>query len=65
MRMAKAGVSQRAKAPHMDLKRFLAGFPVDNKEAWQAIGDGLKTTFGSRQLKPESLIEPIRVYFKL
>lgn len=48
-----------------DSKRFLAGFPVDNKEAWQAIGDGLKTTFGSRKLKPESLIEAIRVYFKL
>jgi hypothetical protein len=48
-----------------DLRKFLATFPVENKEAWQAIGDGLKTTFGSRKLKPDSLIEAIRVYFKL
>jgi hypothetical protein len=34
-----------------DLRKFLAVFPVQNKEAWQAIGDGLKTTFGSK-LKP-------------
>jgi len=53
-----------ASAVQEDLKRFLAEFPVDNKEAWQAIGDGLKTTFGSRKLKPERLIEAIRVYFK-
>src|SRR5437762_2954028 len=48
-----------------DLRKFLATFPVENKEAWQAIGDGLKTTFGSRKLKPDSLIEAIRAYFKL
>jgi hypothetical protein len=48
-----------------DLRKFLATFPVENKEAWQAIGDGLKTTFGSRKQKPDSLIEAIRVYFKL
>lgn len=48
-----------------DLRKFLSAFPAKNKEAWQAIGDGLKTTFGSRKLKPESLIEAIRVYFKL
>jgi hypothetical protein len=48
-----------------DLRKFLSAFPVENKEEWQAIGDGLKTTFGSRKLNPESLIEAIRVYFKL
>jgi hypothetical protein len=48
-----------------DLRKFLSAFPVENKEEWQAIGDGLKTTFGSRKIKPESLIEAIRVYFKL
>jgi|HubBroStandDraft_2_1064218.scaffolds.fasta_scaffold41035_2 hypothetical protein len=48
-----------------DLRKFLAAFPFENKEEWQAIGDGLKTTFGSRKLNPESLIEAIRVYFKL
>jgi hypothetical protein len=48
-----------------DLQKFLAAFPVENKEAWQAIGEGLKTTFGSRRPKPESLIEAIRVYFQL
>jgi len=47
------------------LRKFLSAFPVENKEEWQAIGDGLKTTFGSRKIKPESLIEAIRVYFKL
>src|ERR1700719_918173 len=41
------------------LREFLAAFPVENKEEWQAIGDGLKTTFGSRKLNPESLIEAI------
>jgi hypothetical protein len=48
-----------------DLQKFLSAFPIENKEEWQAIGDGLKTTFGSRKLNPESLIEAIRVYFKL
>jgi hypothetical protein len=48
-----------------DLQAFLSAFPIENKEAWQAIGDGLKTTFGSRKLKPERLIEAIRVHFKL
>lgn len=48
-----------------DLRKFLGAFPLDNKEVWQAIGDGLKTTFGSRKLKPETLSEAIRVYFKL
>jgi hypothetical protein len=52
-------------ATQEDLRKFLSAFPIENKEAWQAIGDGLKTTFGSRKLKPESLIEAIRVYFKL
>lgn len=48
-----------------DLKKFLSAFSVENKDEWQAIGDGLKTTFGSRKLDPYSLIEAIRVYFKL
>jgi hypothetical protein len=48
-----------------DLKKFLSAFPVENKDEWQAIGDGLKTTFGSRKLNPNSLIEAIRIYFKL
>jgi hypothetical protein len=45
--------------------KFLSAFPVEKKKEWQGIGDGLKTTFGSRKLNPESLIEAIRVYFKL
>jgi hypothetical protein len=48
-----------------DLQKFLSAFPVENKDEWQAIGDGLKTTFGSRKLNPQSLTEAIRVYFKL
>ena len=48
-----------------DLRKFLAALPVDNKDEWQAIGDGLKTTFGSRKLGPASLIEAIRIYFRL
>jgi hypothetical protein len=48
-----------------DLQKFLSAFPVENKDEWQAIGDGLKTTFGSRKLNPQGLIEAIRVYFKL
>ena len=48
-----------------DLRKFLAVFPVENKEGWQAIGDGLKTTFGSRKLNPASLVEAIRMYSRL
>jgi len=48
-----------------DLQKFLAAFPVENKEGWLAIGEGLKTTFGSQRPKPESLIEAVRVYFQL
>ena len=48
-----------------DLRKFLAVFPVENKELWQAIGDGLKTTFGSRKLNPANLVEAIRMYFRL
>ena len=48
-----------------DLRKFLAAFPIENKDEWQAIGDGLETTFGSRKLAPETLIEAIRVYFRL
>ena len=48
-----------------DLRKFLAAFPVEDKEGWQAIGDGLKTTFGSRKLNPASLVGAIRMYFRL
>jgi len=48
-----------------DLRMFLAAFPIENKDEWQAIGKGLETTFGSRKLDPETLIEAIRVYFRL
>ena len=47
------------------LRKFLAAFPIENKDEWQAIGNGLETTFGSRKLAPEALIEAIRVYFRL
>jgi hypothetical protein len=48
-----------------DLRRFLSAFPPENKQEWAAIGAGLKTTFGSRELKPETLIAVIRTYFRL
>jgi hypothetical protein len=48
-----------------DLRTFLSAFPADDEEEWQAIRQGMKTTFGSRQMNPESLIEAIRVYFRL
>jgi hypothetical protein len=48
-----------------DLRRFLSAFPIENKEEWQAIREGLKTTFGSRKMNPESLVEAIRIYFGL
>jgi hypothetical protein len=48
-----------------DLRKFLAAFPVENKEGWQAIGDGLKTTFSARKLNPATLVEAIRTYFRL
>jgi hypothetical protein len=48
-----------------DLRKFLSAFPPENKEQWQPIHAGLETTFGSRRIKPETLIEAIRTYFKL
>lgn len=48
-----------------DLRKFLAIFPPDNKKEWEAIHAGLKTTFGGRAIKPESLIDAVRAYFKL
>ncbi len=48
-----------------DLRKFLSAFPPENKEQWQAIHAGLETTFGSRRIKAETLIEAIRKYFAL
>lgn len=48
-----------------DLRKFLSAFPPENKEQWKAIHAGLETTFGSRRIKPETLIEAIRKYFAL
>ena len=53
------------RAVQEDLQKFLSVFPVKNKVEWQAIGDGLKTTFGFRRMNPESLIEAIQSYFRL
>ncbi len=47
-----------------DLRKFLAAFPPENKEQWQAIQAGLETTFGSRRIEPKTLIEAIRNYFE-
>ena len=52
-------------AVQKDLRKFLAAFPPENKTEWESIRDALKTTFGSRRLSPESLIEAVHVYFKL
>jgi hypothetical protein len=46
-----------------DLREFLAAFPVDHNE-WPAILAGLKTTI-STTVKPEALIDVIRLYFAL
>ncbi len=48
-----------------DLRKFLTAFLPENKEQWQAIHAGLETTFGSRRINPETLIEAIRKYFAL
>jgi hypothetical protein len=48
-----------------DLKKFLAEFPPENKEQWNAIRSGLKTTFGATKIEPERLIGAIRTYFRL
>ena len=48
-----------------DLRKFLSVFPPENKAESEAIRAGLKSTGGSGQMKPESLIEAIRLYFKL
>jgi hypothetical protein len=48
-----------------DLRKFLSVFLPENKEQWQAIHAGLETTFGSRKIKPETLIDTIRTYFAL
>jgi len=48
-----------------DLRRFLAAFPPEKTEEWEAIRAGLRTTFSSTEIKPESLIAAIRTYFKL
>jgi hypothetical protein len=47
-----------------DLRKFLSAFPPENKEQWQAIQAGLETTFGSRRIEPQTLIEAIRTYFE-
>jgi hypothetical protein len=47
------------------LGKFLLLFSAENKKDWEAIRTGLKTTFGAQEIKPESLIESIRTYFKL
>jgi hypothetical protein len=48
-----------------DLKKFLAEFPPDKNEEWNAIRSGLKTTFGSTKMEPERLIGAIQTYFSL
>jgi hypothetical protein len=48
-----------------DLRKFLSVFPPENKTEWEAIREGLKTTFGSQKMNPESLIEAIHIYFRL
>lgn len=53
------------KAVQEDLRKFLSLFPPENKKEWEAIRAGLKTTFGGQDIKPESLIETVRAYFKL
>jgi hypothetical protein len=53
------------RAAQEDLRKFLSLFPPDNTKEWEAIRAGLKMTFGAREIKPESLIEAIRNYFKL
>jgi hypothetical protein len=47
------------------LGKFFLLFSAENKKDWEAIRTGLKTTFGAQEIKPESLIESIRTYFKL
>ena len=47
-----------------DLKSFLVSFPVESEE-WPAILSSLKTTFGGTRIRPEDLIEAIRIYFRL
>jgi hypothetical protein len=48
-----------------DLKKFLSEFPPEKKEEWESIRSGLKTTFGSTNIKPGNLIAAIRTYFGL
>lgn len=48
-----------------DLGAFLAAFPTDSPE-WPAILSSLKaTTFPNMSLKPEDLVNSIRIYFRV
>jgi len=47
-----------------DLAAFLAAFPGDSSE-WTAILASLQTTFPGGTMKPESLIDAVRTYFKI
>jgi hypothetical protein len=47
-----------------DLRAFLSRFPSDNAD-WPNIVASLRTTFGRTTLKPQSLIDAIRTYFRL